>query len=51
MGVGEGVQSTADRLNRATGSGSDRSYARACTLPVPQREGVRFDFSVSLVAE
>jgi hypothetical protein len=35
MGVGEGVQSTAERLNRATGSGSEGGYARACALPVP----------------
>jgi hypothetical protein len=51
MGVGEGVQSTAERRNRATGSGSEGSYARACTLPVPHRGGMRLDYSVSLVPE
>jgi hypothetical protein len=35
MGVGEGVQFTAERCNRATVSGSGGCCARVCTLPVP----------------
>jgi hypothetical protein len=35
MGVGEGGKLTAERRNRATGSGSGGCCARVCTLPVP----------------
>jgi hypothetical protein len=37
MGVGEGVLSTAERRNRATGSGGEGRYDTVRTLPVPLR--------------
>jgi hypothetical protein len=33
--MGEGVYSTAERRNRATGPGGEGRYETACTLPVP----------------
>jgi len=41
---GEGANFTAERRNRATGSGHEGRYARVCTLPV-------FDFSLRRGAE